>query len=257
MIREKITSFETVQTMVAFLLAASSLLYFGSSGRRNGVGDSLPAVVRLQVMRQSLSFLDRAPEQRNYRVFATWSAALLLAGGLLCLPPYGMAAFLGAAAILATVLGVRPERLTLEFHGVVYLVAAAGASGLLDYAFRALAGPFLERQGGLFAWSLFARFSAMQPERPCPEEPWKRQLLHIVSASLATGRVAALLVSGSLMRLTALNVHPGAHHLAFIRDLILCVGGSRTCLQRLPLAPDGTDPNRLRHAGAGCGEAGV
>src|ERR1017187_5906708 len=137
--QQKITAFETVQTMIAFLLAASSLLYFEPRGGATPLG-IFCLVLSAASYAGVFVFFDRALERRNYRVFATWSAALFLTGCLLCLPPLWMAACLGVAAIAATGLGVRLNRLTLEFHGMVYLVAAAAVSGLLEYAFRALAG---------------------------------------------------------------------------------------------------------------------
>ena len=218
--QQKITAFETVQTMIAFLLAASSLLYFEPRGGATVLG-AFCLVLSAASYAGVFVFFDRALERRNYRVFATWSAALFLTGCLLCLPPLWMAACLGVAAIAATVLGVRLNRLTLEFHGMVYLVAAAAVSGLLEYAFRALAGTL---PGGP-AWSacLVSACAVLcyAAGKPCRGESWKQQVLHIVSATLAIGATAALLVQG-LMWLTALSVNPGAHHLAFIRTLTLC-----------------------------------
>jgi hypothetical protein len=104
---------------------------------------------------------------------------------------------------------------------MIYLVAAAAVSGLLDYVFRALAGTL----PGAPTWSVcLASVGAVlcyAAAKPGQGEPWMRQLLPVVSASLAVGAIAALLVEG-LMGLIAFNVNPGAHHLAFIRTLILC-----------------------------------
>ncbi len=218
--RKKISVFETVQTMIAFLLAASGLLYFGPRGGATVLG-VLCLILSAASYAAVYILFDRAPEQRNYVVFSTWSTALFLAGCWLCLPPLWMAACLGVAAIVAAVLGVRLKRLTLELHGMIYLVAAAAVSGLLDYVFRALAGTL----PGAPTWSVcLASVCAVlcyAAVKPCQGDPWMRQLLPVVSATLAIGAIAALLVEG-LMRLIAFNVHPGAHHLAFIRALILC-----------------------------------
>jgi hypothetical protein len=154
-------------------------------------------------------------------VFACWSAALFLAGGWLCLSPLWMALCLGAASIISTVQGVRLKNLTLEFHGMVYLVAAAAVSGLLEYALCALAGtlPGAPRWGVCFvaacAALCYAAGSAGQGET------WKRRILSIVSASVAIGAAAAMLVEG-LMGLAALSFNPGPQHLAFLRTLTLC-----------------------------------
>jgi hypothetical protein len=221
LLQQKITAFETVQTMIAFLLAASSLLYFEPRGGATSLG-VICLILSTASYAAVFAFFDRVPERRNYRVFATWSAALLLAGSVLCLPPLWMAACLGMAAVGSTVLGVRLSRPALEFHGLVYLLATAVVSGLLEYAFRALAGTL----PGAPAWSVClvsaCAILCYAAGKPCQRGLWKEQVLPIVSATLAIGATTALLVEG-LMWLTALSVNPGAHHLAFIRTLTICV----------------------------------
>jgi hypothetical protein len=218
--RRAITVFETIQIMIAFLLAAASLLYFGPLASAMILGVCCVALSAASYAAVFL-FFDRMPDRRNYRVFAAWSAALLLAGSWLCLPPLWLAACLGVAAVVATVLGTRLNRQTLEFHGVVYLLAAAAASGLLSFMFRALAGTL----AGAPAWSVYLVSACAAlcyaAGKRCPRESWKQQLFHFVFASLAFAAAAALLVNG-LVVLTALRVIPEAHHLAFIRTLILC-----------------------------------
>ena len=218
--RKTITVFETVQTMIVFLLAACGLLYFGPRGSAIGLG-VFCLVLSGAGYAAVFAIFDHFSERRNYVVFACWSAALFLAGGWLCLPAVGWSACLGIAAILFTVLGVRMKRLTLEFHGMVYLVTAAAVSGLLGYALCALAGTL----PGAPAWGVcFVAVCAavcyaagMDGQR----ESWKRQILSIVSASVAIGAAAALMVEG-LMGLTALSLNPGPQHLAFLRTLTLC-----------------------------------
>jgi len=57
-------------------------------------------------------------ELRNYRVYAVWSAALVLAGSLPILPPPRAALLLGAAAIVATTVGVKVRRLMPGYQGL-------------------------------------------------------------------------------------------------------------------------------------------
>jgi hypothetical protein len=217
----KITAFETLQTVIAFLLAACGLLYFGPGASAIALG-IFCMVLSAASYAATFVFFDRIPERRNYQVFATWSAALFLAGSLLCLPPAWEAPCLGAAAIAATVAGARLNRLALEFHGMVYLIAAAVLSGLLNYVFSVLAGTL----AGAPRWSIYLAFACAAlcyaAAKPRLAETWKPQALRIVSASLSLGAAAALLVQ-CLMWLTALSVNPGAQHLAFIRTLAICV----------------------------------
>jgi hypothetical protein len=164
---------------------------------------------------------DRIQEWRNYIVFATWSAALFLAGCLLCLPGTWQAVWLSAAAIAATFAGARLKLLSLELHGMVFLLAAGGVSGFLIEVFSALAGVLPGAPGlGICLVSLGAVlcYTAI---KPCEEASWKWQVLSIGFASLAIGAAAALVVQG-LVGLTALQVTPGAHHVAFIRTFAVC-----------------------------------
>jgi hypothetical protein len=164
---------------------------------------------------------DRAKEPRNAAVFAAWGAALLLAGSFLCLPPLATIALLGGAAIAATLVGSRRNRLAFEFYGMVFLLAGAAESGLPSFLVSAFVGtPQGAPAAGvwLIACSAILCYAAAQPREG---ESWLPQTLHLGFAALAAAAVAALLVDG-LTGLAALRIQPGAHHLAFIRTLTLC-----------------------------------
>jgi hypothetical protein len=218
--RQQITIFETIQTMIAFLLAASGLLFFEPRWGATALG-IFCLILSAASYAAVFAIFDRVADRRNYRVFSAWSAALFLAGSLLCLPPLIGSACLGLAAIAATFLGVRLSRLTLEFHGAVYLVAAAAVSGLLEYILRALTGTPPGAPSASVWLASACAILCYAAVKTCQGKPWKRQLLHVVTAAVAIGAVSALLIEG-LTGLTALGVNPGAHHLAFIRTLILC-----------------------------------
>jgi len=74
--------------------------------------------------------------QRSCHVFSTWAMALALAGSLLCFPAAANVFFLGAAAIAATLIGLRSARVVLAFHGAAYLAAIAMISGAVLYGFE-------------------------------------------------------------------------------------------------------------------------
>jgi hypothetical protein len=166
---------------------------------------------------------------------------------------------LSAAAIASTAMGARRSWLDFEFEGMVFLLAAAAESGLLTFLAGALGG--VPSGGPPLAAALIAGCAVLcyaaatavpqllypgpqspsgffiEKKPPCktpdraPElwnrskpvvgEPWKSQVLHLAVAALAVGSAAALLVQG-MVALTALKVIPGAHHVAFIRTLVLC-----------------------------------
>jgi hypothetical protein len=160
-------------------------------------------------------------ERRNALVFANWSGALLLAGSLISLPQHWQGPWLGVAAVAATIAGTRLMWLTLEVHGVVFLLTAAAISGLLNEIISGLAGT----TAGSPAWSVLAvtacAIACYAGLKPCEQKAWMRQAIAIVFAAMAMGAVAALLVEG-LVGLIALKMIPGAHHLAFVRTFTVC-----------------------------------
>ncbi len=230
-LRQRMTIFEIAQTVITFLVAAFSWFWFESADRVGlGIFCLFFAAAAYAV---AFARFDRLRERRNYWVYSIWSALLLVAGSFLCLPPLLLALLLSVAAIAATVAGVRMGRLTLEFHGLLYLGAAALASGLLKYAVRALAGTFpsapdwivwLVAASVLLCYAVGGRF---------PGELWKQRLLRLLLAILAVSAAATLLVS-ALVWLASIGMTPGASHIAVIRTLITCAlaltlafGGSR------------------------------
>jgi hypothetical protein len=111
--------------------------------------------------------------------------------------------------------------MTLEFHGMVYLVVAFVASGLLEYAFHALAGPMPANP----AWSAFlvsaCAILCFAAGRERPGEAWRQQILHLAPALLAAFALAGLMAKGMLV-LAALGITPDVFHVAFFRTLTVC-----------------------------------
>jgi hypothetical protein len=217
---QKITVFETVQAMAAFLLAASSVLYL--EPRSGGVALGV-ACLLLSAACYALAFaiFEGSEGGRNRRIFGFWAAGLLLAGAVLGLPEFWMTVCLGAAAIGATVLGVRMNRATLEFHGMAFLLGAAMASGLPGYVFQSLAGTLPVSLAGSVAAASACALLCYAAGTPAGNENWRRQLLRLVPAALAAGALAALTVDG-LFWLVSLRISSGAQPVAFLRTLTLC-----------------------------------
>jgi hypothetical protein len=218
--RKKIAVFETIQTTIALLLAAVSLADFGPQGSTMILGiDCL--ILSAAGYASVFMVFAAASDRRNRVVFMAWSAALLLAGSFLCLPALPLMVLLSTAAIAATAVGARRSWLDFEFEGMVFLLAAAAESGLLTFLAGALGG--LPSGGPPLAAMLIAGCAVLcyAAAKPVAGEPWNSQVLHLAVAALAVGAAAALLVQG-LVALTALKVIPGAHHVAFIRTLVLC-----------------------------------
>jgi hypothetical protein len=113
------------------------------------------------------------------------------------------------------------SRLTLQLHGLVFLLAAAVASGLMGYAFHALAGASpVSLTVSVCLVAACAMICSAAGKRGSPVS-WMRQLINLATAALAVFALAALLVEG-LLRLVALRWPPEAHYVAFIRTLVLC-----------------------------------
>jgi hypothetical protein len=215
-----ITIFEIVQTIIAFLLAAVSLADFGQPAGLAILG-AVCLILSVACYAAVFTVFARASDQRNSAVFTAWAAALLLAGSFLCLPPLLLILLLGAAALAAVGVSRRERWLVFEFYGMVFLLAASAASGLLNFVVNALVGtPGGAPAAGVWLIAACAVLCYVLAQ-PRQAERWIPQTLHLGFAALAAGAVAAFLVDG-LVALTALRVMPGAHHLALIRTVTLC-----------------------------------
>jgi hypothetical protein len=218
--RLRITVFEILQTVIAFLLVAVALDAFGPRSSLLLFGIFCLALGAASYAAVYL-FFDRIPQPRNYRVFSTWSAALILIGCSLALSDSFQTPSLSLAAIAATVLGARFSRFVLVFHGAAYLAAAAAASGLAAYTLSALAGAFPSAP----AWPIYLAFLAAvlcYSVVPRPSSPsWQQQTIQLLFAALAICTASALLVH-LFMGLAALRIQTGPHHLAFFRTVSLC-----------------------------------
>jgi hypothetical protein len=111
--------------------------------------------------------------------------------------------------------------LTLEVHGVVFLVTAAAISGLMNEIFSALAGTIAGWPGRSLLVVTACTIACYAAVKPCEANARMRQAIAMVFAALAIGAIATLLVEG-LMGLIALKMIPGAHHLAFVRTFTVC-----------------------------------
>lgn len=220
-LRERIRVFEICQTVMAFLLAAFSILRFEKHSGAPFLG-ALCLLFSAACYAATFANFDRFPGQRNYHVYATWSLALLLVGSSLCLSPMLLTLCLSLAAILGTLVGVRTSRLTLEFHGLACLTAAAYASGLMGYAGSALAGTFPAVPGWI-VWIVAASAVACYVVGGrFRGEQWNQRILQLLSAILGVAAAITFLVS-LLVWLAAIGMTLGPSQVAVIRTLITCV----------------------------------
>ncbi len=219
-LRRRITVFETAQSVIAFLLWVLSGLFLlpHFSTRIVGIACLLLAG---GCYAMAYRMFRPAAESRNFHVFALWSAALVLGGIYLTLPPAWAIACLAMAAMASATLAVRICCTTLECHGAIYLAVAALGCGLFEYSFHALAGSI----PGQVAWSVLlvagGALVCSIAARESEGERWQLQALHLVPALLTVCAVAALTAHGALW-LAARWISRGFVHPGFIRTLILC-----------------------------------
>ncbi len=220
LLRKQITAIETVQTTIAFLLAAVSVADFGPASRETILG--IASLVLAVACSAAVFLVFAGTEQaRNRGVFSAWCAALLLCGFWLCLPAAWAAACVGSIAVTAIVAGGCKGWIGLEWYGAVFVISAAVGSGLLTFAGSALAGNPTGAPTLAVWFAAACAVACYATTRPRTEQPRSIQALHLGLAALAAGAVTAF-AAQSLAGLLALRVVPGAHHLAFIRTLTLC-----------------------------------
>jgi len=221
--RQKIGFFEIGQAVVVFLLAAFSVLRFGGTAAAPILG-----VICLLF------------SQRVMRLPIAISTATTKNGTTTCMP-HGVALFPDGQFSLSpdNAAGVVPERgcdrghaarraasrLTLEFHGLLFLAAAAYASGLLGYAReRCRDVPSCAGMDRLDRCRLGG--CVLRGRRPLPHGSLNQRLLQTLSAILAVAAVIIFLVS-ALVWLAAIGMTLGASHVAVIRTLITAWSRSR------------------------------
>ena len=211
---------QVLQVMVAFVLAAVSVLTFVPQRGEQILGAGCLAL-SMMLYAASFRLFRRAAEPRNFRVFSAWSGGLLLAGMVWTLPAAWAASGLAIAAVVVVVLGVRLECITLDFHGVVFLVAAALAVGLPGLVLRAFSETTPSWPGVSFLMVTAGALASYFSSRERPGEGWREQTLHLVAAAVAVSGLSALLVQGLIGAVGRMVVLADAHA-ALMRTLALC-----------------------------------
>jgi hypothetical protein len=213
---ERISAFDIVQSLIAFLLATSSVFLFAAGDRAMlGLACLILAGVLYWVSFRQLKHL---ADKRNFSVVALWSAALLLVGVLWSLPQSFAAAALAIAAPVAYWFGRRFDLRAPELHGSIFLVAATILSAMHAYVFRTLAGALPFRPSLAGALVAICAALAYAIAKTTGTENWQSNLLRFVPALVATCALTAFFAQG-LLSTAALVAPLDAHHVAFLRTL--------------------------------------
>jgi len=218
-LRHRLTIFEIVQGVMAFVLAAFGTLR-ASPGSAAVLGVFFLLVAAVCYW-GTLSRFTADEQTRNRRVYATYAVAFLLAGCLLLFPAGFQAPFLCLAAVMAAFWHMRTGKLSLGMHVSFYLAAAAIFSGLLNLAGNALAGtvpPSLDAG----AWVVTVASVLCYAIGPLGSTNQSRQrLLWIVPCVLVAGVGAALVVMLSV-RLGSASGMLNASRLSVVRTVVTC-----------------------------------
>jgi hypothetical protein len=136
--RQRITIFEIVQSVLAFVISAVGLLIATHGAAAPALGVFYLALALVCYWGTLSRFLDQL-YSRNRRVFANWAGVLLIVGSFLLLPANFAIAFLSLGAIISAVWYARSGKISLGLHASLFLLAAAAVSPLPAYLLKALA----------------------------------------------------------------------------------------------------------------------
>lgn len=126
------TNFETGQCALAFVISVGGGLRLTNQSH-SVAAFALACAVACYVV--SFVLLDRGGAGgRNFYTYSTFGILLALAGSRILLPGAAVSAVWPVLAVACIWAGGSLGRLTLQVHGGVYLLLAAGASGALQHA---------------------------------------------------------------------------------------------------------------------------
>jgi predicted membrane protein DUF2339 len=137
-----VVPFEVAQTPAALAVGLGGAV---AVARLSGAGGLALGSVALGLGAASyavaFAFIDRRQGRgRNFYFYTSLGLVLTLTGAAVLLPPAALGAVWSVLAIASAWIGWRFSRVALTLHGVLYLTAAAVASGLLSVVEHALVG---------------------------------------------------------------------------------------------------------------------
>jgi hypothetical protein len=219
-LRHRITTFEVVQGVLAFLLATWGTLRATHESAAPALGLLFLLLAAVNYWGALFRFTDES-HPRNRRVSATWAAALLLAGTLLLFPARLQVPFLCVAAWAAAFVYSRTRKFSLGLHTSFYLAAATALSSLPTYVANAFGGIVPAAPDWQLCIVAISSALCYSIGGRNTEDQGKRRLLWIVPAALVSFAAAALAVAAAVS-FTAGRIDLGASHLSVIRTMINC-----------------------------------
>jgi hypothetical protein len=220
--RRNISSYDTVQAIIAFFLAIASLEYLLPGFYPAGAGICCLGLAAA-CYAVAWGIFRPASLMRNFFILAVWSAALFLAGVSLSFSTNWKLAALVSAAVASALLAGRICCTALECHATVYLLVAAGVSGFLEYSIAVLAGSMPSRTtAGVLIFAVCAILCYLAARRRRGQWNWLEYALVFVPAMLTAFASAALLAFAA-SRFAGLVISLDVSRTAVIRTLALCL----------------------------------
>jgi len=219
-LRHGLTIFEIAQGVLVLVLGTFGTLR--ATPRGAAVVGVLFLLVAAVCYWGALSRFTAEEQTRNRRVFATYAAALLLAGTFLCFSADFQVLFLCLSALVTAFLYSRMGKFSLGMHVSFYLAAAATDSPLLNYAENALAGT-VPANPGWRVWSVaVSAVLCYAIGSRVSENHRTRRLLWVVPAGLFSFAAAALAIV-AIAGLASGRVELSASRLAVVRTVVTCL----------------------------------
>jgi hypothetical protein len=201
-----VTAFEVTQTTLVLLLGFGGALRVGlAAGTGVGLLGAGAALAGVGCYATALPFAEDLEATRaNFNFFTFLGLIFLLLGGPLLLPLPTFAVLVGFLGLGAMQAGLQVRRTVPMLQSGLYLGAAAAASGLAAWTFRAFLGPAgpvtpLASAGLLVLACLAGTLALFLLRRPAASTTAKvRPLLLLLGAATAAGFGALAIRAGSL-----------------------------------------------------------
>lgn len=219
--RQRFSTFEIVQGIIAFALATFGILR-ATQGSAAAVLGILFLGLAAAFYWGALSYFADEPYTRNRRVSANWAAALLLAGTFLLLGVKVQVPFLCVAALAGAFLYSHTRKFSLGLHASFYLSAAMAVSPLPTYCRNALAGSLPSAPGWDVCIVAVAAGLCYLVGARTPEERSRRRWLWVIPAALAgfaCAAIAVVAISDVVTRWADLT----ASRLSVVRTVVNCI----------------------------------
>jgi hypothetical protein len=219
--RQRISAFQAGEVLIAFTLLVCAILWLVPETGFAIVGLLCMALTATCYLVAFGPFGQQALA-RNFRIFVVWSSLLFVAALFILAPASVAASLLGLAGLVGIVLASRFRVPGMGLQGVVYLTTAGVISGMLPFAFRALAG----QMPGAPSWPILlvvvsALLSCAAAAEVPSESPY-RQSLHLIPAVLASVGGSALIIR-ALSGLLSSRITLDVFHIALLRTITLCL----------------------------------